>query len=241
MRWAIALLIGAVPAAADVSCRNSSFQSNDYAICAVTANAPLALYHSADDGTFLGSFDALEGNFPGKLVFAMNAGMYHDDRSPVGLFQRNGTAVSSLVTRTGPGNFGLLPNGVFCIRQDGSYAVIETLKYAEATPDCRDANQSGPMLVIDGALHPSFIPGGTSRRIRNGVGVAADGQTAFFAISDTPVNFYDLALLFRDHLGLEQALYLDGNISRLYAPELGRNDAGFALGPMVAVIDPAGQ
>ena len=77
----------------------------------------------------------------------------------------------------GPGNFGLLPNGVFCIR-DGRADVIETLRFAEEAPNCRFATQSGPMLVIDGALHPRFMRDSTSRYIRNGVGTRADGRVS---------------------------------------------------------------
>jgi len=97
--------------------------------------------------------------------------------------------------------------------------------------------QSGPMLVIDGALHPRFIDGGTSKYIRNGVGTSADGQRAIFAISNAPVNFHSFGRLFRDVLALPNALYFDGNVSRLYAPTLGRDDFGFRLGPMVAVFE----
>jgi uncharacterized protein YigE (DUF2233 family) len=164
----------------------------------------------------------------------MNAGMYHSDRSPVGLYIEEGREAAPLVTREGPGNFGLLPNGVFCL-SDGRAQVIETLRYAQERPTCRYASQSGPMLVIDGDLHPRFLTDSDSRYIRNGVGTAADGR-AWFVISDDPVNFHRFARVFRDHLGVDQALYFDGKVSRLYAPGLGRNDLGFPLGPMVGLV-----
>jgi uncharacterized protein YigE (DUF2233 family) len=173
----------------------------------------------------------------GRLAFAMNAGMYHADRSPVGLFVAEGVQVTPLVTAAGPGNFGMLPNGVFCIGAD-RFAVIESRAFAAAAPQCRHATQSGPMLVIDGALHPRFIPGSPSRHVRNGVGVSADGQRAVFAISDGPVSFDRFARLFRDGLGLRDALYLDGSISRLHAPGLGRSDGGFPMGPVVGLVQP---
>ena len=44
-------------------------------------------------------------------------------------------------------------------------------------------------------------------------------------------------LLVSDHLGLPDALYFDGRISRLYAPGIGRADAGFRMGPIVGVLD----
>ena len=96
------------------------------------------------------------------------------------------------------------------------------------------------MLVIDGELHPKLLPESDSTYIRNGVGVSADGTRAVFAISNDPVNFHAFARLFRDELGLPNALYFDGNISRLYAPELQRHDAGFPMGPIVGTVIPQG-
>jgi uncharacterized protein YigE (DUF2233 family) len=69
--------------------------------------------------------------------------------------------------------------------------------------------------------------------------VAADG-TAYFAISERPVTFHQFARLFRDRLKTPDALYLDGNVSRLYAPDLGRDDAGFAMGPMLGLVRDSG-
>jgi uncharacterized protein YigE (DUF2233 family) len=60
--------------------------------------------------------------------------------------------------------------------------VIES-RLRRGAPDCRFATQSGPMLVIDGALHPRFREDSTSLNIRNGVGVSADGQRLVLAIS----------------------------------------------------------
>ena len=93
------------------------------------------------------------------------------------------------------------------------------------------------MLVIDGALHPSFLPDSTSYKLRNGVGVREDGLMAWFVLANTPVTFDRFARFFRDGLGARNALYFDGSISRLYAPDLGRSGAGFALGPMVGLVE----
>jgi len=218
-------------------CRTVTHLSHGYTVCdAVIGRDDLRLFLQGIDGAPFGSFERVGASIaPAKLGFAMNAGMYHPDRSPVGLYLERGQEVSALVTRDGPGNFGLLPNGVFCIGA-GRYRVIESRAYAEAPPDCLYASQSGPMLVIGGAQHPRFLPASPSRYIRNGVGVSADGQTAFFAISDARVNFTDFASLFRDVLNTPDALYFDGSISRLYAPELGRDDFGFAMGPVVGTV-----
>ena len=236
-RLAILLACLAGPAGA-VTCADVMFEGQSYSTCTVdVASSDLRLYHSTPAGDVIGSFSALADLAPDKtLRFAMNAGMYHPDRAPVGLFQKDGVVLSALVTRDGPGNFGLLPNGVLCLTETTA-RIYETRAFAAATPDCRDANQSGPMLVIDGALHPSFLPDGSSTHIRNGVGTSADGATAIFAISNAPVNFDTFGRFFRDGLDMPDALYLDGSVSRLYAPDLGRSDLGFQLGPMVAVIE----
>ncbi|MEM1297887.1 MAG: phosphodiester glycosidase family protein, partial [Pseudomonadota bacterium] len=94
----------------------------------------------------------------------------------------------------------------------------------------------GPMLVIGGKLHPRFLPDSTSFRTRNGVGVHPDSQTAIFAISRFPVTFHHFARLFRDHFKTPNALYLDGSISRMYAPQIDRRDSGGRFGPILGVV-----
>ena len=231
---------GAQPAAVS-GCREMVHDDTRYTLCSVTTAADLRIFQTDADGAPLGSFNRVNTLLAAenrRLAFAMNAGMYHADRRPVGLMVENGRERAPIVTSAGPGNFGMLPNGVFCILQD-RFAVIESRAFASAAPACRFATQSGPMLVIDGALHPRFIDGSDSRFIRNGIGISPDGQTAHFAISREPVNFADFARFFRDALNTPQALYLDGKISRLYAPDIGRNDFGLPMGPIVGVVVPS--
>jgi uncharacterized protein YigE (DUF2233 family) len=222
------------------ACGPERFESLTFTVCAVSSDADIRLFLDGSDGRKLGSFERLtdEADARGlRVTMAMNAGMYHPDRAPVGLYIEEGHELSGLVTRASKGNFGLLPNGVFCLGPDGPQ-IVESRRFRADRPSCRYASQSGPMLVIDGALHPRFLPDSTSRYVRNGVGVSADGATIYFVISDEPVTFHEFARLFRDGLGTPDALYFDGNISRLYAPEIGRNDIGFPMGPIVAVLTP---
>jgi uncharacterized protein YigE (DUF2233 family) len=231
----------ALPSRAEAVCRDLSHEGHNYTVCEVTVAEDLRLFQTAPDGEPFGTFDRINDALASEgstLGFAMNAGMYHPDRAPVGLMIENGHERARIVTSDGPGNFGLLPNGVFCISD--RFAVIESRAFKAAPPPCRFATQSGPMLVIDGALHPRFIADGPSRYIRNGVGVSADARQAFFVISQGRVNFAEFARVFRDALDTPQALYFDGNVSRLFAPDIGRRDLGVPMGPIVGTVVPAG-
>ena len=240
-RLAGALLCLLLPGGATArdACRAVRFEGEGYAVCEVAAGADLRLFHTGADGALLRGFGAVDAHLAReglRLAFATNGGMYHPDRRPVGLYVEEGAALAPLVTRAGPGNFGMLPNGVLCVRGDRA-DVIEARAFAADPPACRHATQSGPMLVVDGALHPRFLPDSESLRRRNGVGASPDGRLVHFAISEEPVTFHEMATLFRDGLGVRDALYLDGSVSRLHAPALGRSDPGLPMGPIVVVTE----
>ena len=241
MRGGLLVLLAALFAApvAALDCSDISHDGNRYTVCEVdAATEQLRLFLRDDMGKIYGQFSTIDKALAQdgqKLAFATNAGMYHRDRSPVGLYIEDHQQQMRLVPNAGPGNFGLLPNGVLCIRPERS-DVYESLTFRDSDIDCTHATQSGPMLVIDGELHPRFLIDSTSFYIRNGVGTSADGKRVVFAISRNAVTFHQFGRLFRDHLNLPSALYFDGNISRLHAPSVGRSDNGFMMGPVVGVV-----
>jgi len=233
---AIALLAGV--GASHAACANETIEGNRYVICKFDAHNGIELFLRDDSGAALGQFERVRTALQKRarrLVFAMNAGMYHEDRSPVGLYIENGRELKPLSTADGPGNFSMKPNGVFYIT-DKSAGVLETKAFQARRLKPRFATQSGPMLVIDGRLHPRFLEDSTSRYRRNGVGIK--GMQVMFALADDPVTFHQFARVFRDVLKTPNALYLDGSICRLYATDINRNDIGLPLGPIVAVSVP---
>ncbi|MCM2474702.1 hypothetical protein HGO38_14570 [Rhizobium sp. CG5] len=240
--WFYFLLVGvacgATGAVAAQSCRDVDFRDAHYTVCQFDpAHDTMRIYDRGPDGQPFGGFDSLSRQIWAErhtLVFASNGGMYHDDLSPVGLFVEHGIERQPISTSGGWGNFHLLPNGVFFLK-DGRAGVLETQAYLKAKVAPDFATQSGPMLVIDGKVHPRFLPDSDSLKRRNAVGVDAEGQV-FFAISQDAVRFYDFALLFRDALHCANALYLDGTISSVMIAERNRRDNAFRLGPMIAVI-----
>lgn len=231
------------PTLASATCEEMRDEAASYVACKFDpAHADIRLHLSGPDGEPYGGFAALRRQLWAErrvLTFAMNAGMYHDDLSPVGYFAEFGKVLKPAVTGGGWGNFHLLPNGIFMLK-DGKASVMETKAFVASgvTPDF--GTQSGPMLVIDGKLHPRFLPDSDSYKIRNGVGVDANGQ-AHMVMSRVPVRFYDFAVFFRDRLGCTNALYLDGTISSLFIAEDNRMDRLFPMGPILSVSMPIPQ
>lgn len=170
-----------------------------------------------------------------RILWAMNGGMYHADRRPVGLLVSDSHLLQPLNTAQGQGNFFLKPNGVFAFTLRGP-ALMSTQRWQAHQGESKTlaATQSGPLLLQDGQLHPAFEPHSTYRAIRNAVGVMAGSAIVVFAISTTRVTFHELATLLQE-LGCRDALYLDGNVSSLFAPLLGRRDPGLGLGPVLLV------
>jgi uncharacterized protein YigE (DUF2233 family) len=217
------------------------FKNKLFDICVVdTKTCNIELFLKDETGAPLLSFDRLGkllASRQAEMLFAMNAGMYQPDYQAQGLFVSKGKQLQELDLKDGEGNFYLKPNGVFVITRDKKASVQLSQDYSASPQNVWLATQSGPMLVINGNIHPAFREGSSNLNIRNGVGILSSGQVVF-AISRQEVNFFDFASLFRDRLGCDNALYLDGVISKIYAPTLGRNDLGGQLGPMIAVFSP---
>jgi len=194
--------VPAPEATAAALCRPVSFEAVDYTVCEVDLRRyRLGLFWQGGDGRAYGSLYAFKramaaaGDPP---LVAMNAGMYHEDLSPVGLFVSGGRELHPANEADGDGNFFMKPSDV--------------------------------------ALHPLFSDDGPSRKTRNGIGIR-DDHTVVFAISRDGVSFGSFARLFRDALGCRNALYLDGSVSALSAPDGLSVGWGIRVGPILAVFD----
>lgn len=182
------------------------------------------------------SFDSLDLWLKAQnksLRFAMNGGMYMEDNSPLGLYIEKGKILKKLNTRSGKGNFYMKPNGVFYTTKAGKAFIIPSEQFKPAA-GIQYATQSGPLLVIDGKIHPSFNASSQNVNIRNGVGILPDGQV-LFAMSKSLITFYDFARYFQEK-GCRYALYLDGGISKTYLPEKQYLDQTGDFGVMIAVL-----
>jgi uncharacterized protein YigE (DUF2233 family) len=198
-------------------------------------NEDLKLYWKNDRGEIINNFSNLKSLVESKrqtLLFAMNGGMFNKDFSPQGLFIEQQVSISPLDTSSGDGNFYLKPNGVFYITTDNKAQVCQTTDFID-NGNIKYATQSGPMLVINGEIHPVFKQGSTNLHIRNGVGILPDNNV-IFAMSKDKINLYDFASYFQS-LGCKNALYLDGFVSRTYLPEKNWVQTDGKFGVMIGV------
>lgn len=222
------------------ACETRAFEGSRFTVCSVE-NGRVKIRTSAEGGQPYRSFAALEaalGPRARQVAFAMNAGMFDEDGRAIGLLVEDGEQLHPINRRDGYGNFHMKPNGVFLVRRDGTADVVTSEDFG-MSDDIAFASQSGPMLVIDGEIHPDFEPDGESRHFRNGVGIAPNGEPVF-VISAEPVSFGKFARFFRDSVKAQDALYFDGSVSSVWDPANGRHDAHAPLGPMVIVFRNAG-
>lgn len=201
-------------------------------------SSDISCFWKDDQGVALGSIRNLKKFVESKkqnLVLAMNGGMYDTNRSPKGLFIQGGQVLVPLDTSLGEGNFYLKPNGVFYLRDDRTAIICKSEDFT-FSEHVKFATQSGPMLLLDSAIHPAFRDGSPNVFIRNGVGILPDGKV-LFAISKTEINFFDFASYFRSK-GCRNALYLDGFVSQAYLPNANwiQMDGEFAV--MIGVTEP---
>lgn len=197
----------------------------------------VTLYWKDEKGETLKNFANLLRFVENKkkhLVFAMNAGMYKKDGSPQGLYIENHQVLALLDTASGAGNFYMKPNGVFYLTDENKGNVCKTTDFI-LNDHIKYATQSGPLLLIDGQIHPSFKKGSSNVNIRNGVGILPGGKI-IFAISKKEINFYDFAIYFQN-LGCKNALYLDGFVSRMYLPEENWIQLDGNFGVMIGVTE----
>lgn len=185
-------------------------------------------WDAGDRGTMLADVVAAEP----AIAVATNAGIFTTELAPGGLLVSDGEELVALNLSEGGGNFHLMPNAVFALYADGTAAVMNSIEYDSHGVEF--ATQSGPALVLDGEIHSEFNDGSTNVAVRSGVGVSPDGQTVFLVKSWGLTNFYDFATLYTDELGVENALYLDGDISDLWVDQL--PEPGPFAGPYAGVI-----
>jgi uncharacterized protein YigE (DUF2233 family) len=226
--------------------RRFRFHGNAYVVCLVSARHNAIRIHPNTTHRLRPlryTWKMLERN-GNRPIMVVNGGMYEKDGSPVGLLISKGIFFHK-VDRSDlpvPDNFHLYPNGIFYSDKRNRFFISSTKEYLlTGKKQIQYATQSGPMLLMQDSIHPSFIYGSSNLHFRNGVGVVegSDRSVVAFVISESKVSFYDMALVYKYILNCKDALYLDGSISRMYFKkgnsEIG--DLGGELGPVISVSE----
>ncbi len=223
------------------ACRSIIFEDTPLTHClAVPARHRIEMALGADGKLYRSLTDFAAASDGDTIAFAMNAGMFDDDGKPVGYFVEDSERLHTLNTADGEGNFHMKPNGVF-YGSGGEWVVRDTDWFlANVTDRPEFGTQSGPMLVVDGKIHPEITRDGPSKLVRNAVGVDDEGR-AHFVISNAPISFGKLARFYKDELDVKNALFLDGNVSLLWNPATDRLDTGAPIGPIVVVKKKASE
>ncbi|ASU39344.1 hypothetical protein hmeg3_14270 [Herbaspirillum sp. meg3] len=199
----------------------------------------LRMYWKDPAGTIFGTFANLRAWLrpQGKdLICATNAGIYDKEHKPLGLYIENGVTLRKLNTRQNAyGNFYLQPNGVFIVEEKQA-RIVDTASVDSDRPrwlsQALYATQSGPIMLRNGEINTAFDPGSINLFVRNAVCIDPSKKVVL-AMARNPITFHDFAQFLRDKLQCVDALYLDGNISRIY-PSL-EADIGPSFGAIIGV------
>lgn len=205
-------------------------------------NLHIRLHHKDSSGRAYRSIARVRNDlYKAKQIpyLITNAGMYTPKNDPEGLYVENGNELFPLDKDSSEVllNFYMHPNGVYYLDREKQPHVCTTSEYLELLKDSTFlpyiATQSGPMLKINGEVHPKFNWGSTSRKIRSGVGVY-NGMSVFVITRDYS-NFYDFASFFTEVFNCEDALFLDGTISKMYDLRLSYKEQGGNFGPIISI------
>lgn len=176
------------------------------------------------DSESIRSFDILHNNSyqtfqdyqatlsPFAPFFLINASISDTLCNPIGLFIKNQQVIQPVNLQDGVGNFYLKPNGALLFTSDK--AIICESADIPLYNDIQLGIQSGPMLLVNGAVHAKFNISSTNKLIRCGVGSYSNtngDNFIVFAISNTPISFYEFSMYFLNKFDCKQAICLESN------------------------------
>jgi uncharacterized protein YigE (DUF2233 family) len=156
-------------------------------------------------------------------AFAITASIVDSSCKPLGLFVNNGTEISKINYDTmGVGNFFMPENGILCYTLDNQFK-IERSKTFHSNTNIKHAVQTGPLLIWNFKINPSFGVSSKNKNIRCGVGMFTKNGEEYivFVKSIIPVNYFDFASLFQDEFQCNIALTMEsGNNAAMTLPGL---------------------
>ena len=168
-----------------------------------------------------------------------NGGMYSPANEPQGLYIENKKTYKTIDTLNDKDgtNFYLFPNGVFYMDTLNNFGISSTENFIKKISDyslIKNATQSGPMLINNGEIHKSFSKASQNEKIRSGVGITSSNQLVFLITLDD-CNFYDFAICYKEIFDCNNALFLDGAISKMFIKDIPTNFLNGLFVPMISI------
>lgn len=142
--------------------------------------------------------------------FLTTASIVDSNCQPPGLYINNRQLIKDVETADGNGNFFLKPNGAFLVT-DSTVLVCQTSEIKNNN-NIIFGIQSGPMLIINGKIHPAFNPNSSNKNIRSAVGKFknnAGDEFILFAISCEEVTFFEMSQFLITQFNCSNALCIE--------------------------------
>jgi len=198
--------------------------SKGYYVYQTRPDEEVRMYWKDKQGKIFKSFENVKSHIEQngqEVSFITNGGIYMEANVPLGLYIENGETLASLnQVKRAFGNFYIQPNGVFVIHKNG-FEIVPTGNFTNSDSIVY-ANQSGPMLLIEGDINPLFNRDSQNKRIRSSVCTKTSKEEiapqVVFTLSEQAVTFYEFSKFLKKRVGCKNALYLDGTISKIYSP-----------------------
>lgn len=201
---------------------NLFFNGNTYNVCTIKIDNNALKYFdiisnntNVEHNTLMMSID---NDFS---FFAINACINDSTCSPIGYFVKDYKQINPVNLNDGLGNFYLKPNGAFIVT-DNEVTICESSKINQFN-SVRLGIQSGPMLLVDKVINAQFNPNSVNKFIRCGVGLYENSKGdkfLVFALSKTPITFYEFANLFLQKYNCSNALCLESSNCVINLPDV---------------------
>jgi uncharacterized protein YigE (DUF2233 family) len=181
--------------------------SFDAIIFKIDSNISKHFYVLENDGTKTEKqiFESIQGSF-----FAVNAGATDVNCDLLGLYIKEKNPLQPLNLNNGEGNFYIQPNGFIAFLKNE--IEIKNASKFNSSVLYNNAIQNGPMLISDNVINPAFNINSSNKNFRVGVGTffSNNGQFIVFAMSNSPLSFYQFAAFFSNKFKCNNALVLEG-------------------------------
>lgn len=165
-------------------------------------------------------------------LFLINASICDSSCRPLGYLKVDNKEMFPVNLNDGKGNFYLKPNGALLLTKDD--ALIVESSFISTFNEVVLGVQSGPLLLNNGIINPSFSSNSQNKKVRCGVGLFVNSKgekKLVFIKSINPVSFYAFTMVFQKRFNCDAALCLESSGCVMNLPYL--KDSNFDINKSV--------